>query len=563
MANNNLTDISSFFDRLRGTDKIRKTDRLTTLSVPVSEDEKTTRAKVSSLVQYVRNKNWNRRHVEYYEEYRRMVATFPIIKAAIDIYSEETCNPYDDGNIIKIVSENKKVKEELETLFFNNLKLNTRGRTIVREICKFGNVYGYLITRNGEGVVDLMFLPPDTVLREEMYNSENLDDYRFTWYGSGSNSHYQPWEVVHWKNIEDLESEPYGTSILKCVVDTWRRIVLMREALIIYRITRAPQKLLFKIDTEGLTGSEAVAFANEVKKELKKKPLINPQTGEIDFKYNVGSIQEDYFLPTYNGSTSDITTVEGATNLDSVEDYKIIKDDLFAGLKIPKAWLTFEEMLNSKATLSEEDARFGKTTQKHQSQFMEGLIHTATVHLFMLGYSEDEMTNFSIEMNNPSSISETRRMEVTAKRIETAKAAWDYNNPSLNLLSYVDVLRLYLKLSDEEIQETIKAQFSEKKIMWRLEQLRTTGTYADPEIDIKLAQMKGLTGSKETAPTGFEGLVFESKNIIDIVRKKVDKEFGLITEMVRRKPTKKDVEFVTKQKKSITENLEKSKKDFR
>lgn len=558
----NLTDISAFFDRLRGTDRVRKSDKLTILSAPITNEERATRQKLSSLTQYVRNKNWNRRHIEYFEEYRRMVFTFPIIKAAIDIYGEEVCNTFDDGNIIKVKTENKRVKEELDKLFFENLKLNTRGRTIVRETCKFGNTYGYLVTRPGDGIVDMIFLPPDTILREEMYNNENLDNYRFTWYGGGSNSHYQPWEICHWRNVEDIESEPYGTSILRCIVDTWRRIVLMREALIIYRITRAPQKLLFKIDTDGMSGPEALAFANEVKKELKKKPLMNPKTGEIDFKYNVGSIQEDYFLPTYNGSASDITPIEGASNLDSIEDYKIIKDDLFAGLKIPKSFLTFEESLSNKAALSEEDVRFCKTTLRHQAQFIEGLLHIASVHLFLLGYSEEEIQSFVLEMNNPSLVSENKRLELAEKRINVAKAAWDSNNNGLNIMSYVDCLRIVLKLTDEEIQQTIRSQFVEKKIMWRMEQIRTTGTYADPEIDIKLAQKKGLTGGSEKSPTGFDGIMFEGKSLVTILKEKIDIELGELVKLVSAKPEKKKVQLLMSNKDSIMENLKQAKFDF-
>lgn len=562
MADNNLQDISAFFDRLRGTDRVRKTDKLTILNAPISEEERSTRQKITSLTQYIRNKNWNRRHIEYFEEYRRMVFTFPIIKAAIDIYGEEVCNVFDDGNILKINSDNKKVKEELENLFFNNLKINTRGRTIVRETCKFGNAYGYLITRPGDGVVDVVFLPPDTILREEMYNNDNLDNYRFTWYGGGANSHYQPWEICHWRNVEDIESEPYGTSILRCVVDTWRRIILMREALIIYRITRAPQKLLFKIDTDGMTGPEALEFSKEVKKELKKKPLMNPKTGEIDFKYNVGSIQEDYFLPTYNGSTSDITTIEGASNLDSIEDYKIIKDDLFAGLKIPKSFLTFEETLSNKAALLEEDIRFAKTTYRHQAQFVEGCLHIASVHLFLLGYSEEELESFTIEMNNPSVVAETKRLELAEKRINTAKAAWDSNNPGLNLMSYVDVLRIILKLSDDEIQQTIRSQFVEKKIMWRMKQITETGTYEDPEIDVKLAQKKGLTGGSEKNPTGFDGIIFEGKSLSAIMKDKIDKELGDLVNPTKAKAEVKTIKLLSENKNAIMDNLKKAKKDF-
>ena len=280
------SDISGFFDRLRGQDKIRKSDSLIVLDTPQSDRERQTKQKISSIVQFVKNKTWSRRHVEFFEEYRRMSSTFPIIKAGLDIYAEETTARDSNGNIFTIKCDNKKVKDLLEELFFKTLALNSKGSKIVRQMCQFGNSYGWLTTRPKDGVTDIVFLPPEAIIRENMYDPSNLENYRFVWYGSGGGAMFEPYEIVHWKNSEDIESEPYGTSILRPIVDTWRRVILIREALVIYRITRAPSKLLFKIGTDGMTGEEAFRFAQEMKKEVQKKPLVNPQTGEIDFKYN-------------------------------------------------------------------------------------------------------------------------------------------------------------------------------------------------------------------------------------------------------------------------------------
>lgn len=260
------------------------------------------------------------------------------------------CTKDTEGNVINIVSEDKRVKKLLEDLFYNNLKLNSNAYLQVRSFLKFGNHYSYLQTRQGVGVLDLVHLPPEAIRIMLQSNSMELDDFKYQWFGgsgtgTGGGKMFEPWEVVHFKNIEDLETMPYGQSILRSVVDTYRRIILMREAMIVYRITRAPQRLLFKIDASGHSADDALRFAEELKKQMTKKPLINPQTGEMDFKYNPISIEENLYMTSYEGDTSDVRVLEGASNLDAVEDYKIIKDDLFAGLLIPKSYLTFEEDL--------------------------------------------------------------------------------------------------------------------------------------------------------------------------------------------------------------------------
>lgn len=573
MAEQNLSsDVSSFFGRLRGEKRIKTTDHLKILDSPETERERQAKSKIQTLSTYVRNKTWQRRHVEYFDEYRRMVYTYPIIKAAIDIYAEDATSVNDEGNVVRINCEDKRVKEELEELLFTNLNINTRARLIIRELCKFGNTYAFISSRERDGVVDLVFLPPDQIVREQMYNPENLDSYRFTWLGGGNNTFYEPWELVHWKNSEDIEMEPYGVSVLRPALDTWRRVVLIREALVVYRITRAPQRLLFKIGTDGMTGEEAFRFAQEMKKQTTSKSLVNPQTGEIDFKYNPMAVSDNFYVPTYEGSPSDIQVLEGANNLDAVEDYKIIKDDLFAALKIPKSFLSFEEDLSNKGALSAEDVRFSRTIQNIQSQFIEGLVHIAIVHLFLKGFSKEQLQSFTLEMENPSVTAEKKKMEIVDARINLAKNAWDANNASLNLMSYVSVCRDILKLSDEEIKESIRTQFAEKKIMWRLQQIRETGTYMDPEIDKKLAELKGLTGNDKDGekPTGFDGIDFGGTSLKEMVKRHLDEELGDLVKPVAGKASKKMIHFLEENIKGskdnasgpLIDNLEESKKDF-
>lgn len=255
------------------------------------------------------------------------------------------CTKDSDNNVIQIITDNKKVKKMLEECFYDNLKLNSTSYLHVRSMLKFGNHFSFIETRRGVGVIDLIPLPPEAIRIQLLQDSFKLDDFKYHWWGQGGGIQFEPWEVVHWKNIEDLETEPYGQSILRSIVDTYRRIVLMREAMIVYRITRAPQRFLFKIDTTGVDPDGALKIAEDLKKQMYKKPLINPVTGELDHKYNTISVEENLYMPSYEGDTSDVRVLEGASNLGDVEDYKIIKDDLFAGLLIPKSYLTFEEDL--------------------------------------------------------------------------------------------------------------------------------------------------------------------------------------------------------------------------
>src|ERR1035437_4777777 len=162
-------DLSDFYNRFSGKERIKiNTGGVNILNSAPTEQERITRQKIWQLNQYVRLKSSNRRYLQFFDEYRQMDVTYPIIKAALDIYAEEIVNKDTSGDLIKIISENDKVKTLLEDCFFNNLNLNKRAFVISREFCKFGNVYAYLVTRPDAGVVDLVFLPPDALVRQQM-----------------------------------------------------------------------------------------------------------------------------------------------------------------------------------------------------------------------------------------------------------------------------------------------------------------------------------------------------------------------------------------------------------
>ena len=237
------------------------------------------------------------------------------------------CSKDAEGNIFKLSGENSKVLKELENCYYDNLKLDSRAYLLVRSMMKFGNSFSYLQSRRGEGVTDLIQLPPESIRINLLDNDDRLDLFRYNWYGYGGNIEFEPWEVVHWKIIQDIETEPYGQSILRSVVETWRRIILMREALIIYRITRAPQRFLYKIDTTGLDPDAALRHAQNVKEQLTRKPMTDPKTGEMDYRYMPMPIHKDSPIPLLDGRTISIEELAKEYELGFTNYVYSIKDE--------------------------------------------------------------------------------------------------------------------------------------------------------------------------------------------------------------------------------------------
>jgi len=238
------------------------------------------------------------------------------------------CNKDADGNIFKVVSDDKSIVQSLEEAYYDNLKLDSRSYLLVRSMMKFGNTFSYLQARRGEGVVDLIQLPPESIRINLLDSDSNrLDQFKYNWYGYGGNMEFEPWEVVHWKIIQDIETEPYGQSILRSVVETWRRIILMREALIIYRITRAPQRFLYKIDTTGLDADSALRHAQNIKQQLSRKPMTDPKTGEMDYRHYSMPIHKDSPIPLLDGRTITIEELAKEYELGLTNYVYSIKDE--------------------------------------------------------------------------------------------------------------------------------------------------------------------------------------------------------------------------------------------
>jgi hypothetical protein len=429
-----------------------------------SGDKKISNIK-SNIKNLARYKNQSQADIQNYNEYMVMDSTFPIIKAALDIYSEEATSENFEGNVLTIESSNLKIKKELENLFYKVLKLNYNSHLYIRNTCKYGNTYCFIDADEVNGVKELIYLPNrDVRINPYNYQEENLSYYYF-------GQKIEPWQIVHWRNIEDLETFPYGVSTLRPIVETWRRVVLMREALIIYRITRAPSRYLFKIDVTGLEAQEAERMVNDIQKETTKQPLIDYKTGSLTNQPGIIGIEENIYVPVDENSQTDVSTLEGASNLDQVEDYKIIKDDLFAGLKIPKAWLTFDEELQGKATLASEDSRFSRTTQKIQRQYIEGLVQVASVHLYHLGYTEEDLENFEIKMYHPNTSLKQAQLDILKSKVELFKEIWDKDNEGLNPMSFTEASKSVLDFSDEQIKRMIKQQFDEKKIVHKIKKI--------------------------------------------------------------------------------------------
>ena len=405
-----------------------------------------------------------------YYDYESMEYT-PEISAALDIYSEESTTPDQDGLILKVYSESKRIKSVLIDLFVNKLDINTNLPMWTRNTCKFGDNFVYLKLDPEKGIVGCQQLPNIQIERLEKgmrfqpdkYSQEMENDaLKFTW--KEKNMEFNTWEIAHFRILGDDRKLPYGTSMLEKARRIWKQLLLSEDAMLIYRVSRAPERRVFKVFVGNMDDKDVDPYVQRVANKFKRDQIVDHSTGNVDMRYNQMAVDQDYFIPVRDpAATNPIETLPGGTNLAEIADIEYIQKKLVTALRIPKAYLGFEEAVGDGKNLSLLDIRFARTINRIQKSMIAELNKIAIIHLFLLGF-EDELTNFTLGLHNPSKQSELLSIELWKEKILLYKDAVTPIADSVAPVSASWAKKHVLGFSDEEIRLDIQQQRVERAV---------------------------------------------------------------------------------------------------
>jgi len=377
----------------------------------------------------------------------------PILASALDIYADESTLKNEFGDTLQVHSDNEKVQDILNNLFYDILNVEFNLWPWVRNMCKYGDFFLGLEIAEGQGIVN--------VTPHSVYNTERLErtdpsnpnsvKFKITEDPNGKEE-YENFEVAHFRLLADTNWLPYGKSMIENGRRLWKQLSLMEDAMLIHRIMRAPEKRVFKIDIGNIPPTEVDNYMQRIINKMKKVPFIDRNTGDYNLKYNMQNLTEDFYLPVRGGDSG--TQIDNLAGLEyaTIEDIDYLKNKMFAALKIPKAYLGYEENINGKATLAAEDVRFARTIERIQRTVISELSKIAIVHLYSQGITDSEMTNFSLSLVNPSTIYEQEKVNLWSEKIRLAQ-----DIQGLNMLSKDWVYENIFKLSGgEQDDERIK-----------------------------------------------------------------------------------------------------------
>ena len=483
-------------------------------------------AYLSNMWQKVDNEIYQ--HSIYYETTRLAsyadfegMEFFPEIAAALDIMMEESTTLNADNKVINIFSESRRVRRILDDLFFNRLDIHTSLPMWTRNVCKYGDDFLFLNIDSEDGITGVKQLPNIEISRKENEgfgeNSMNAETdkfnpVKFIW--GQRDIEFNAWQIAHFRLLGDDRRLPYGTSMLEKARRIWKQLLLSEDAMLIYRVTRAPERRIFKIFVGNIDEKDVPAYVNNIANNFKRSPVIDQNTGQIDTRYNQMAQDQDYFIPVRDANApSPIDTLPGATNLSEIADIQYLQKKLFTALRVPKPFLGFEEANGEGKNLALQDIRFARTINRIQQAMLQELNKIAIIHLYILGL-EDDLENFTLTLNNPSTQAEMLKVEQTQLKVTLYKDAVSDAGNGFGSMSMTRAKKEILGMSEEEIRTDLEQQRLEKAAAAEMEQTATiikkTGIF--DRVDKLYGDFSALTGGasaeggEEDGDTGGEDL---------------------------------------------------------
>jgi len=415
---------------------------------------------------------------ELYKDYELMDAD-PIISSALDVYSDESTINNVENKILRVKSDNTKVVSILNNLFSDVLNIEFNLWSWIRNLTKYGDFYLNLEILDKYGVVNVKPLSPYDVHRLEDHDPSNPKQVQFEVEGDSGDSlgrNNKPkvlenYEVAHFRNLSDTNYLPYGKSMLEGARRVWKQLTLMEDAMLIHRMMRAPEKRIFKVDIGNIPPNEVENFMNQIINKMKKVPVIDQKTGDYNLRYNIESVTEDYYLPVRGSdSGTNIESLPGLTNEGAIDDIEYLRNKLMAALKIPKAFLGYDENVGSKATLAAEDVRFARTIERLQKIIIAELEKIAIVHLYTQGFEDAELINFELELTNPSMIHQQEKLELLSQQQDIASSLLENK-----IMSREWVWDNIFDLNEGQKKSIFEGIIEDRKQQFRFEQIEAEG----------------------------------------------------------------------------------------
>lgn len=462
--------------------------------------------------------NYQTLRTQLYSDYEAM-DTDPIIASVLDIISDESTLRNEAGEVLQIRSSDEATQKILYNLFYDVLNIEFNLWTWIRNMCKYGDFFLKLDIAEKYGVYNVTPFTAYTIIREEGYDKENPNSVRFKYDPNalaGGHSYtindttntviFDNYEMAHFRLLADINFLPYGRAYIEPARKIFKQLTLMEDAMLIHRITRAPEKRVYYINVGAIPPNEVDAYMQKTINKMKKTPYIDPSTGQYNLRFNMQNMMEDFYIPVRgNDQSTKIDTTKGL-EYEGIKDVEYLINKMFASLKVPKAFMGYEKDLEGKSTLAAQDIRFARTIERLQRIVLSELNKIALIHLYTQGYDGDRLTNFELSLTTPSIIYEQERISLLKDKVELARQMLD-----IKLLPTDWIYDKVFQFSEDQFSEYRDLIREDVKRTFRLNQIENEGndpsetgiSYGTPH-DLATLYGKGRYPGNSDVPSGYD-----------------------------------------------------------
>ena len=479
----------------------------------------------TSLYGYQSNFNYQTLRPQLYSEYDAM-DTDAIIASTLDIIADESTLKNEMGEVLTIRSSDENIQKILYNLFYDVLNIEFNLWPWIRNMCKYGDFFLKLEISEKFGVYNVIPYNAFHIERLEGQDPDNPSDIQYAFDPNGLSAGgygyynvpnandmnqnsiiFDNYEMAHFRLLTDTNFLPYGRSYIEPARKLFKQYVLMEDAMLIHRIVRAPEKRVFYINVGNIPPAEVENFMQKTVSKMKRTPYMDEKTGEYNLKYNMQNMLEDFYIPIRgNDQATKIDTTPGL-NYDGIADVEYLRDKLFAALKVPKAFIGYDENTEGKATLAAQDIRFARTIERIQRIVISELQKIALVHLYTQGYKDENLTNFELGLTTPSIIYDQERVALMTEKMTLAQSMIDSKIIPTDWI-YENIFHF----SQDEFDEYRDLVQQDAKRAFRLSQIEAEGndpletgkSYGTPHDLASLYGMGRTQSDPSNVPDGYD-----------------------------------------------------------
>lgn len=349
--------------------------------------------------------------------------------SAYHYFANDSTQPnMDHGKTVWVESPDAAIKSTANSLLHHRLRIDDDIFSLAYTLCMYGNdMEEVLVTDNG--VVGLNFLPPPTMRRIERTDGAligyiqdlsgqfptNMPQLRKMLDSpNGVPKHvamFEDWQVLHFRLRGSYRRSPYGYSVAEGARWIWKRLLILEDSVIIYKLSRAPSRYAFYIDVTDVPPDRVKGFLKRAKDDLKKKKMVDPSTGQLQMRHNPLANDEDFFLASRDGKDLARVDVLSGPDYQAVEDVNYFLRKLYGVLKVPRSYMGQDDAVPGRAILSNEDVRAARVTMGVQREMRLGIERLIRIDMAARGMSNIWQPEFQVMMTAPSAIYSLAAME--------------------------------------------------------------------------------------------------------------------------------------------------------